>query len=153
MNWGEEDPYQAFSGLGCGWASKIWQFNGREPKPGHDYDRHRKIIRWGKELRDLRMTGDVYPLVEGPEEDMRKWNGVQIHDPVSNCGMVQLFRRRNSPEPEFRLNLAGLEPGATYEAESFEGGAKRLSGRELATLAVTLDSPRSFLILRYRRIG
>ena len=153
LNWGEEDPYQAFSGLGCGWASKIWQFNGREPKPGHDYDRHRKIIQWGKELRDLRMAGDVYPLVESPEEDMRKWNGVQIHDPVRDSGMVQLFRRRNSPEAEFRLSLAGLEPGATYEVESFAGETKRLSGRELATLEVTLDSPRSFLILRYRRIG
>ena len=81
---------------------------------------------------------------------MRKWNGVQIHDPARDRGMVQLFRRRNSPDPEFRRNLTGLEPGAVYEVESFEGVIKRLSGRELAPLAVTLESPRSFLILKYR---
>ena len=152
LNWGEEDLYHAFSGMGCGWASKIWQFNGREPKPDHDYEQHRRILQWGRELRDLRMTGDIYPLVESPEEDMRKWHGVQIHDAAQNYGMVQLYRRRNSSEAEFRLNLTNLAPEAIYEVESFAGGIKRLSGKELALQTIRLDAPCSFLMLKYRQV-
>ena len=152
LNWGEDDPYHAMSGLGGGYGSKIWQFNGREPKPDHDYELHRKILEWGKQLRDLHLTGDVYPLVEEPENDWTKWNGQQIHDPARNSGMVVIFRRRHSPEPDFQLKLVGLNSDAMYEVEFFSGETKRLSGKELAALTIHLESPRSFQILRYRRI-
>ena len=150
LNWGPEDPYHAFSALGGGYGSKIWQFNGRDPKPEHDYAQHRKILEWGKELRDIHLTGDVYPLVEAPENDWYKWNGQQIHDPAANGGMVLLFRRKKSPDAEFRLALTGLDPDAVYEAEFYTGEVRRLTGRELASLSVRLDEPRSFQVIRYR---
>ena len=65
--------------------------------------------------------------------------------------MVQLFRRRRSPDPEFRLALAGLDPDAVYEVEFFTGESRELTGRELASLTVRLETPRSFEILRYRK--
>ncbi|MBR4666446.1 MAG: hypothetical protein IKO93_21445, partial [Lentisphaeria bacterium] len=128
----------------------IWQFNGLDPKPNHDYEMHRRLLQWGKQLRDIHLTGDVYPLVESPETDWTKWNGQQIHDPVRNCGMVQIFRRKNSPDADFQLKLSGLIPDAIYETEFFSGEKKQLSGRELASLTIHLDSPRSFQIIRYQ---
>jgi alpha-galactosidase len=153
LNWGPEDPYHAASGLGCGFGCKVWQFNGRDPKPDHDYDFHRKILQWGKQLRDLHLTGDVYPLVEAPEDDWAKWNGQQIHDPKENCGMIQIFRRKKSPDPDFQLKLNGLDPSAVYETEFFTGEKRKLSGRELVSLVIHLDSPRSFQIIQYKKTG
>ena len=69
-----------------------------------------------------------------------------------NCGMVQIFRRKNSPDADFQLKLSGLIPDAIYETEFFSGEKKRLSGRELASLTIHLDSPRSFQILRCKLI-
>ena len=153
LNWGmDPDPYHAVGGLGGGFGCKIWQYNGRDPKEDHDYALHRKILEWGKLLRDIRLTGDVYPLVEAPEDDWTKWNGQQIHDPEKNCGMVQLYRRKNCPDPDFRLNLTGLDPDGIYEAEFITGEKRRLSGRELASLTVRLDQPPSFQLIRYREI-
>jgi alpha-galactosidase len=151
LNWGPEDPYHMASGLGGGLGCKVWQFNGRDPKPDHDYDCHRKLLEWGKQLRDIHLTGDVYPLVEAPENDWTKWNGQQIHDPAKDCGMVQLFRRKNSPDPEFQLKLAGLNPDAVYEVEFFTGEKQTLAGRELAALTIRLEQPRSFQIIRYQK--
>ena len=153
LNWGmDPDPYHAVCGMGGGYGCKIWQFNGRDPKEDHDYDFHRKVLEWGKLLRDIHLTGDVYPLVENPELDLSRWSGQQIHDPKENCGMIQIYRRRNSPDPEFRLSLTGLDPEGTYEVEFFTGEKKQLSGRELAALTIHLDSPRSFQLIRYEKI-
>ncbi len=152
LNWGEADPYHAFSGLGCGFGSKIWQFNGRGPKPDYDYNFHSKVMQWGKQLRNIHLTGDVYPLVEAPEEDWRKWNGQQIHNPKENCGMIQLFRRKKSPDSEFQLKLAGLDPDAIYETAFFTGEIRQLSGWELASLVIHLEQPRSFQIIRYKLV-
>ena len=150
LNWGMEDPYHAAGGMGGGIGCKIWQFNGREPKPDHDYDLHRKFLKWSIYLRDVHMVGDVYPLVDSPENDLTKWNGQQIHDPAEQSGMSQIFRRANCPDPDFSLNLAGLDPDAFYEAEFFTGEKRLLFGRELAKLTIHLDQPRSFQIVRYR---
>jgi len=153
LNWGPEDPYHMVSGLGGGLGCKVWQFNGRDPKPDDDYELHRKLLEWGKQLRDIHLTGDVYPLVEAPENDWSKWNGQQIHDPQKNCGMVQLFRRKNSPDPEFQLKLTGLDPDAAYEVEFLSGEKQTLSGRKLAELTVRLEEPRSFQIVHYQKSG
>ena len=153
LNWGEEDLYHAASGMGGGYSTKIWQYNGREPKEDHDYEAHRKILEWGRMLRDMHLAGDVYPLVESPEQDFSKWNGQQIHDPQNDCGMVQIYRRKASPDPDFQLDLTGLKEEAVYETEFFTGERRKLSGKELKKLSVHLELPRSFQFLRYRRIS
>lgn len=150
LNWGEEDLYHAFSGMGGGYASKIWQFNGREPEEDHDYDRHRKVLEWGIALRDIHLKGDVYPLVESPEEDFTKWNGQQIHVPEEDGGMIQLYRRKKSPAPDFRLQLQGLSPDTLYEVTYFSGEKMFLSGKLLAETVIHLEAPGSFQIIKYK---
>ena len=149
LNWGEDELYHAASGLGSGYGSKIWQFNGREPKPDHDYDLHRKVLEWGKRLRDIHLTGDIYPFNETPQTDWSQWHGQQIHDPVKGCGMVQLYRCTNAASPDFQLHLEGLCPEALYELEFFNGKTQVLSGREAASLVIHLDTPRSFQFISY----
>ncbi|MBO4305044.1 MAG: alpha-galactosidase [Lentisphaeria bacterium] len=152
LNWGPEDPYHMASGMGGGIGCKIWNFNGRDPKENEDDAFHRKMLEWAKLLRDIHMKGDIYPLTEEPENDWMKWAGEQIHDPKENCGMVQIFRRKRSPEADFQLKLAGLDPEALYEAEFFTGEKKKLSGKEFASLTIHLAEPRSFQIIRYARM-
>lgn len=150
LNWGEDDPYHAFSGLGGGgYGSKIWQFSGREPRAEHDFGLHRKVLQWGILLRDMHMAGDIYPQVDGAENDFSLWNGQQIHDPAENCGMVQIFRRKASPEADFTLHLSGLTPDDKYEVEFFTGEKFSLYGKELASMVIHLENPRSFQIIRY----
>ena len=150
--WGAEDLYHAISGLGCGLGSQIWAYNGRDPKPDHDYEMHRKIVEWGKLLRDLHMTGDVYPQVESPEVDMRLWNGQQIHIPEENRGAVVVFRRKQSPDADFQLHLSGIDPEREYDVEFFDGEIRKIFGRELASLMIHLDQPRSFRAFTYKTV-
>ena len=150
LNWGSKDPYHAVSALGGGLGNKIWQYNGRDPKPDHDYAMHRKIVEWGILLRDLHMKGDVYPQVEAPELDMCLWNGQQIHLPDENRGAVLLFRRKRSPDADFQLHLSKIDPEREYEVVFFDGEIRKICGRELALLTVHLDQPRSFQIFTYK---
>ena len=64
--------------------------------------------------------------------------------------MVQIFRRTHSPEPEFQIHLEGLNPEAVYLLDFFTGESEERSGRELASMVIRLEQPRSFQIIRYR---
>ena len=109
-------------------------------------------MEWGKLLRDLHMAGDVYPQVEFPDLDMRLWNGQQIHLPEENRGAVVVFRRKQSPEADFQLHLSGIDPEREYELEFFDGEIRKIFGRELASLMIHLDQPRSFRIFAYKAV-
>ena len=67
--------------------------------------------------------------------------------------MIQIFRRKKSPDPEFQLKLIGLDPDAVYKVEFFTGEKQKLVGRELTELTVRLKQPRSFQIIRYKKTG
>ncbi len=149
LNWGENDLYHAFSALGCGYGSKIWQFNGREPEAGHDYDLHRKTLLWGKMMRDMKMKADVKILVDFPEIDLTRWCAEQIFDAKAQKGMVLAFRRKNSPDPVQILPLDGICPDSVYEVEYFTGETETLSGKELQVYCAKLEKPRSFLLFKY----
>jgi len=152
LNWGEKDLYHAFSALfGGGYASKIWQFNGREPEEGHDYKSHRKALLWGKMIRDLKLTGDVKILVDAPEIDLTRWCAEQIFNMESQTGIVIAFRRKNSPDPVQILPLDGICSDSIYEVEYFHGKTEERSGKDLKSYRAKLDSPRSFLLFKYNR--
>ena len=152
LNWGENDLYHAACAMGSGYGSKIWQFNGREIAPDHDFESHRKILQWGKKLRDIHLSGDVYPFVYNPLCDWSNWLGQQIHDPQQQCGMVQLYRSSNALSPDFKLDLSGIEPEALYETEFFSGEKLRIPGKELIHLVIRLENQRSFEILSYKKL-
>ncbi len=151
LNWGENDPYHAACALGGGYGSKIWQFNGREVAADHDYDMHRKLLQWGKLLRDMHLMGDVYPLIDSPELDMTKWNALQTHLPEKDAGAVQIFRRKQSLSSVQKLTLAGIVPEASYTVNTFSGKSLTMSGKELMNFTVELAQPRSFEIIHYFR--
>ena len=151
LNWGEEDPYHAACALGYGYGSKIWQYNGREPKPDHDYAMHIKLLEWGKLLRDMHLKGDVYPLIDSPELDMSKWNAQQTHVPEEDVGVVQVFRRKQSPSKTQELNLNGILPDEEYIVKYFSGKEVIMKGKALSQIVIELNSPRSFEILYYHR--
>ena len=98
----------------------------------------------------MHVKGDVYPLTEAPEDDWTKWCGQQVHDPEEGCGTVQIFRRRNSSESEYRLSLSRINPDGIYRIEYFSGESFEGTGAELKNLTVRLDQPRSFQVIHYR---
>ena len=152
LNWGEEDPYHAACAFGGGYGSKIWQYHGREPKLGHNYIMHRKLLKWAKLLRDARLCGDVYPLIDSPELDMTKWNAVHIHIPEKDEGFIQVFRRKQSPytQQAISLDFDTIDLGTEYRVRYFSGKKTTMKGYEMTCFTVRLPEPRSFEIIHYK---
>ena len=63
--------------------------------------------------------------------------------------MVIVFRRKQSTTADFCLELSGLRPDGIYKVDFFSGESRQLTGRELASLVIHLDAPRSFQVLSY----
>ena len=60
-----------------------------------DYDLLRKLISQWKQINQF-YYGDYYPL--WPYSlDENVWIGWQFHDPATDAGMVQAFRRKDAP--------------------------------------------------------
>ncbi len=110
------------------------------------------------------LLGDFYPLATWSlAKDV--WAAWQYDRPETGEGLVQAFRREESPYEMARFKLRGLEPDARYEITDLEtpGGravpANRLplpaqTGRDLMErgLPITLSAPRSAALLTYRRL-
>ena len=110
------------------------------------------------EIRELRpfWLGDFYPLTE-INADESAWAGWQLHRRDLSAGFVTLFRRAKSTEPEKQIALYGIDPQGRYEvvkAESFDADPKQvMNGAELQHLKVALASPRSSVLIRYRKLA
>jgi alpha-galactosidase len=100
--------------------------------------------------------GDFYPLTE-INTDETAWAGWQLNRNDLNGGFVTMFRRSRSTESERQVTLHGIDAHAQYEvtmAESFDPGPKQtMSGAELEHLKVSLASPQSSVLIRYKKIG
>jgi hypothetical protein len=107
------------------------------------------------EIKELRpyWLGDFYPLTE-INSDEAAWAGWQLHRADLNAGFVMMFRRPKSVEPKKDVAFHGIDPHARYEvtwAQSFDPGPKQiLVGTQLEHLSVTLSSPRSSVLIRYK---
>lgn len=114
----------------------------------------RKGIAEVKEQRPY-WLGDFYPLTE-INTDETAWAGWQLHREDLNGGFVTMFRRRRSVEPQKQVTLHGIDSGAQYEvtmAESFDPGPKQiLTGTQLEHLKVSLSSPQSSVLIRYKKV-
>ena len=99
------------------------------------------------------MLGDYYPLTPySLERD--KWIAWQFDRPELGTGMVQVFRRDQSPNDSARLKLHGLDAMAKYMVENIDGGTEIRTGNELLSdgIAVSMPAARSARIYRYHRI-
>ena len=75
--------------------------------------------------------GDYYPLTPY-SLDKTEWMAWQFDVPEKGEGMVQAFRRPESPFESARFRLRGLDAAATYTVKDLDAaGDARFSGREL----------------------
>ena len=96
---------------------------------------------------------DFYPLSgDGEVTGKDKWIAWQFHDPADGSGFVMAFRRDEAPESEYTVAVRALDPDASYEVyDEDKDSTVIMTGRELsAGLTITLDKPRSSVLLRYR---
>ncbi len=94
--------------------------------------------------------GDYYPLMPYATED-DAWMAWQFNRPAAGDGMVQVFRRAQSPIESVKFKLRGLDPSAQYTVSNMDApGATQASGRELADhglLVAIKDRPGAVIIL------
>jgi len=100
------------------------------------------------------LLGDFYPLTPySLGEEM--WLAWQLDSPESGQGVVQVFRRTNSPSEAARFKLSGLNPGVRYRVTDLDTSAPIvIAGQELKEngLQVSLPQKRSSAILVYQRL-
>jgi alpha-galactosidase len=100
--------------------------------------------------------GDFYPLTPcTPAADA--WMAWQLHRSDLDEGMVLAFRRKDCPQAALQVKLRRLKPEKSYTVTFIDdqrhSTVKTMSGRELASLALSLPAPRSSLVVRYALQG
>jgi len=118
------------------------------------YERLRKLVAQWRQVADY-YYGDYYPLTPYGTEST-DWMAWQFDRPDHGDGMVQAFRRPDSPFEGARFRLRGLDPEARYEVTSLDGpGSVVYSGRDLleSGLPVAITSRPGAVIIVYRRMA
>ncbi len=117
-----------------------------------DYPLLKRMIHEFRQVEPY-LLGDFYPLT--PHSlGLDVWVGWQFDRPEQGSGIVQVFRRGESPYETARLKLRGLDPAAIYRLQSFDGRPSvEHGGAELMEhgLLIDLPQPRSSGIIRYAR--
>jgi alpha-galactosidase len=100
------------------------------------------------------LFGDYYPLTPfSLENDV--WIAWQFDLPAAGEGVIQAFRRGDSPTATQQLTLRGLDAAATYAIHDFDtSGETRYTGAALLHdgLTITLSDAASACTFKYTRI-
>jgi len=118
-----------------------------------DWASLRRQISDHRSVADL-FYGDYYPLTPYSRSE-EVWMAWEFTRPTQGDGMVQAFRRENSPDAGIDLKLRGLKSDANYEVTDLDSGRKiRSSGKSLMRegLRVAAAAPRTALIITFREI-
>jgi alpha-galactosidase len=116
------------------------------------YDQIRRLYRQWLEIKDL-FFGDYYPLTPYDTSESA-WMGWQYDVPETCQGMVQMFRRAQSPFEVGRFPLRGLDPQASYVVRDLDAPREVvLSGTELLEkgLPVAITERRGAVVITYRK--
>jgi alpha-galactosidase len=120
-------------------------------KKDHDYGLLKKMMAEYHEVEKY-LLGDFYPLtVHSLGLDV--WVSWQFDRPELGEGIVQAFRRDESPYETARFRLRGLEPEAVYCLKDFDQAhTVEARGKDLMDtgLLVRLPQRRSSCLIRYR---
>lgn len=113
------------------------------------------LLRYLKQWREMSefYYGDFYPLTPYTT-DGSAWVAWQFGKPDGEAGVVQAFRRPDSPFETARFRLRGLDPGASYAVtDADEGTARTMSGRELMEQGVPVSVRRrpGAALITYRK--
>jgi len=109
-------------------------------KPGADWPLIRRVVEQWRQVAPCYL-GDFYPLTPYRLED-DVWLAWQFDLPERGEGMVQAFRRANSPYEVSRLKLCGLDAVARYRVTDLDTSAsKEIVGRELMETGIQVSLP------------
>lgn len=114
------------------------------------------IKQYIREYRLLRpyFSEDFYPLTESTEKtDI--WCAAQFNRPEKCDGIVQLFRRDDSPYDSASFNLRGLEADAVYSFSDIDNDEEfEMSGKELMDNGFRISIPKKHTakIYMYRKV-
>jgi len=136
--------------------------SGIAPMTGIGYDARRQDLDFAllralhqewQQVAPIILNGDYYPLTSwSAASDV--WLAYQFDWPARQQGVVQAFRRPDSPYESARLRLAGLDPAATYDlTNADEHGGFAVSGRQLMDegLLVSLNTRPAAALIIYRQ--
>jgi alpha-galactosidase len=115
-----------------------------------DYDLIRRLMAEWRDYAPL-MLGDFYPLT-GHHIENDVWMAWQFDRPDLNRGMVQVFRRPDSPYEQARFRLGGLDREARYRLRDLNRSEwdVEVVGAELMDAGLTIiieERPESRVIL------
>lgn len=113
------------------------------------------IKKYANEYLMLRpyFSEDFYPLTEVSDK-LDVWCAMQFNRPSCNDGMVEVFRRENSPYETAIFNLNGIDEGNEYKFTDLDGGEFVINGCELIKkgLKLTIKEKRKAKIYLYQSI-
>ncbi|MGD0696329.1 MAG: alpha-galactosidase [Terriglobia bacterium] len=99
--------------------------------------------------------GDYYPLTDYSAKN-NVWLAWQFDLPATGEGMIQAFRRPESPFEFARLKLRGLDPDARYQLTDLDQSqAVEMPGKELMLngLPVWMRSRPGAVLIKYKKIA
>jgi len=130
-------------------VSSIWDLRRKDL----DYNLLRQFIAQWRQVAD-NYYGDFYPLTPyRTENDV--WMAWQFDRPENGEGMVQAFRRLESPMVSANFKLHGLEPAERYSVTNLDfPGSIEMTGQELMQkgLLVSLKKQPDSALITYRKV-
>ena len=141
--------FTAYQFRSCMTPAPILSYDTRPDAKG-DFTLVAKLCAQWREIAGYYL-GDYYPLTSFSMED-DAWMAWQFDCPEKGGGIVQVFRRANSPIESARFQLKGLVPGVRYTVRNLDvEGAVEMTGSELMEkgLPVTIFNRPHAVIFRY----
>lgn len=113
------------------------------------------IKKYGNEYLKVRpyFSEDFYPLTEVSDK-LDVWCAMQFDRPSEGDGIVQVFRRENSPYETAVFMLGGINTDNSYLFADIDGGEFTVSGKELTEvgLKITIAEKQKAKIYIYKKI-
>lgn len=99
------------------------------------------------------LSEDFYALTKFSEKD-DVWCALQFNRPSNHDGIIEVFRRENSPYETACFNLKGLNENSDYIFTDFDGGEFTVNSNEILKhgLKLTVKEKRKAKIYKYSEI-
>ena len=113
------------------------------------------IKKYGNEYLKVRpyFSEDFYPLTEVTDK-LDVWCAMQFNRPSCGDGIMEVFRRENSPYETAIFELKGIDKESNYRFTDLDGGEFTISGAELVKkgLKLTVTEKRKAKIYLYQTV-
>lgn len=136
------DMYRVRSAYGASLATN-YSFSERAPF-AETSEKVEFIKKFTNEYLTVRpyFSEDFYPLTEMSDK-LDVWCAAQFDRPSEKDGMIQVFRRENSPCPKAEFNLFNIDENAVYTFTDIDTGDKtEISGKDLKEKGFAVEIPK-----------